>query len=185
MNKSDPHDAEGLAQLARTGWFKAVRIKGEATHIARAQLKIREQLVGAHRSMANQLRGLLKLFGLRMGTVTTPGKRRERLAALFTQKPELEGVMQPLVESLEALEEQIARSTKLLAAAAAADPIAARLMSVPGVGPITALIFKSSIEDPHGFRAMASTMLNEQGHWNPDAIERQLGHAESDEVRRA
>jgi integrase len=37
----------------------------------------------------------------------------------------------------------------------------------------------------HGFRAMASTLLNEQGRWNPDAIERQLGHAESDEVRRA
>ena len=151
VNKSDPHDAEGLAQLARTGWFKAVRIKGEATHIARAQLKIREQLVGAHRAMANQLRGLLKLFGLRMGTVTTPGKRRERLAALFTQKPELENVMQPLVESLAALEAQIARSTKSLAAAAAADPVATRLMSVPGVGPITALIFKSSIEDPARF----------------------------------
>ena len=159
VNKSDPHDAEGLAQLARTGWFKpvlsfaegGVRIKGEATHIARAQLKIREQLVGAHRAMANQLRGLLKLFGLRMGTVTTPGKRRERLAALFTQKPELKGVMQPLVESLEALEGQIARSTRVLAAAAAADPVAARLMSVPGVGPITALIFKSSIEDPARF----------------------------------
>ena len=152
VNKSDPHDAEGLAQLARTGWFKAVRIKGEATHIARAQLKIREQLVGAHRAMANQLRGLLKLFGLRMGTVTTPGKRRERLAALFTQKPEIRSVMQPLVESLEALETQIARSTKVLAAAAAADPVAARLMSVPGVGPITALIFKSSIEDPARFK---------------------------------
>ena len=27
VNKSDPHDAEGLAQMARTGWFKAVRIK--------------------------------------------------------------------------------------------------------------------------------------------------------------
>jgi len=37
----------------------------------------------------------------------------------------------------------------------------------------------------HGFRAMASTLLNEQGHWNPDAIERQLGHAETDDVRRA
>jgi integrase len=36
----------------------------------------------------------------------------------------------------------------------------------------------------HGFRAMASTLLNEQGRWNPDAIERQLGHAESDDVRR-
>lgn len=37
----------------------------------------------------------------------------------------------------------------------------------------------------HGFRAMASTLLNEQGAWNPDAIERQLGHAEADGVRRA
>jgi transposase len=151
VNKSDPHDAEGLAQLARTGWFKAVRIKGEATHIARAQLKIREQLVRSRNTMANQLRGLLKLFGLRMGSVTTPGKRRERLAALFIQRPELGPVMQPLVESLEALEAQIARSTRLLATQAAADPVAARLMSVPGVGPITALVFKSSIEDPGRF----------------------------------
>lgn len=37
----------------------------------------------------------------------------------------------------------------------------------------------------HGFRAMASTLLNEQGRWNPDAIERQLGHSERDDVRRA
>lgn len=37
----------------------------------------------------------------------------------------------------------------------------------------------------HGFRAMASTRLNEMGRWNPDAIERQLGHQEADDVRRA
>ena len=37
----------------------------------------------------------------------------------------------------------------------------------------------------HGFRAMASTLLNEMGKWNPDAIERQLAHVESDGVRRA
>jgi transposase len=151
VNKSDPHDAEGLAQLARTGWFKAVRIKQEATHIDRAQLKVREQLVKSHRAMANQLRGLLKLFGLRMGKVTTPGKRRTRLDALFAQKPELKAVMLPLIESLEALEVQIKRSGSLLAASAAADPVASRLMSVPGVGPITALTFKSSIEDPARF----------------------------------
>ncbi|MGH7427857.1 MAG: tyrosine-type recombinase/integrase, partial [Candidatus Methylomirabilaceae bacterium] len=36
----------------------------------------------------------------------------------------------------------------------------------------------------HGFRSMASTILNERG-WNPDAIERQLAHAERDEVRGA
>ena len=37
----------------------------------------------------------------------------------------------------------------------------------------------------HGFRAMASTLLNEMGKWHPDAIERQLAHAEADAVRRA
>jgi transposase len=150
-NKSDPHDAEGLAQLARTGWFKAVRIKEEATHLDRAHLKIREQLVTTRQTMANQPRGLLKLFGLRLGKVTTPGKRQERLEALFARKPELRPVMQPLIDGIEALEARIKRSTKLLAASAAADPVAARLMSVPGVGPLTALTYKSSIEDPGRF----------------------------------
>jgi integrase len=37
----------------------------------------------------------------------------------------------------------------------------------------------------HGFRAMASTRLNEMGRWNPDAIERQLAHQEQNSVRRA
>jgi integrase len=37
----------------------------------------------------------------------------------------------------------------------------------------------------HGFRAMASTLLNEMGKWNPDSIERQLAHAEGNAVRRA
>jgi transposase len=151
INKSDPHDAEGLAQMARTGWFKAVRIKQEATHLDRARLKIREQLIAAHNAMAGQLRGLLKLFGLRLGKVTTPKKRRERLTALFALKPELEAILAPLIDSLEALEVQIARLSKALAASAATDPVAARLMSVPGVGPITALVFKTSIEDPDRF----------------------------------
>jgi hypothetical protein len=35
----------------------------------------------------------------------------------------------------------------------------------------------------HGFRAMASTLLNESGKWNPDAIERALAHGEPDKVR--
>jgi transposase len=151
VNKSDPHDAEGLAQMARTGWFKAVRIKDEATHMDRARLKIREQLIAARQAIAGQLRGLLKLFGLRLGQVTTPGKRGERLRLLFAQRPELEPILQPLIESLAALEAQIAQTTKALAAQAAADPVTARLMTAPGVGPITALVFKSSIEDPERF----------------------------------
>jgi transposase len=151
VNKSDVHDADGLAQMARTGWFKAIRIKQETTHMERAALKIREQLIDAHRAMSGQLRGLLKLFGLRLGKVTTPNKRRERLAALFEQRPELRALFLPLIEGVEALETQIARSSRQLKAVAAADPIAARLMSAPGVGPICALTFKTSIEDPDRF----------------------------------
>ncbi len=155
VNKSDVHDAEGLAQLARTGWFKAVHMKAGATHIDRAALKIRSQLMTSRIAFANQLRGMLKLFGLRLGSVTTPGRRRERLDALFGQRPDLRAVFQPLIESIEALEAQLARSTKLLDARAAADPVTTRLMSVPGVGPITALTFKSSIEDPGRFNRSA------------------------------
>jgi transposase len=47
MQQPGAHDAEGLAQLARTGWFKAVHIKDNATHMDRAHLKVRE-LVKAH-----------------------------------------------------------------------------------------------------------------------------------------
>lgn len=156
VNKSDVHDAEGLAQLARTGWFKVVHMKAGATHIDRAALKIRAQLVTIRNACANQLRGMLKLFGLRMGTVTTPNKRRQRLEALFAQKPELRSVFQPLVEMIEATEAQLAQSSKLLDARAADDPVCERLMSVPGVGPITALTFKSSVEDPGRFERSSS-----------------------------
>lgn len=45
--------------------------------------------------------------------------------------------------------------------------------------------FDQNTMTAHGFRAMASTLLNEQGIWHPDAIERQLGHKEVDEIRGA
>jgi transposase len=151
VNKSDPHDAEGLAQLARTGWFKAVHIKDTATHLDRTHLKVREQLVKAHGAMKNQLRGLLKLFGLRLGQATTPAKRAERLQALLGARPELKAALAPLVAALSALEEQIATATGELKRRAEADPVCVRLMSAPGVGPVAALTYLTSIEDPNRF----------------------------------
>lgn len=151
VNKTDPHDAEGLAQLARTGWFKAIHIKDDATHLVRTELKVREHLVRTRQAMVNQLRGLLKLFGLRLGTVTTPGKRAQRLAALFTQKPELKPALEPLVTMIATLDRQIAGMSQSLKRRAAADPVCARMMTVPSVGPMLALTYKSSIEDPDRF----------------------------------
>jgi integrase len=45
--------------------------------------------------------------------------------------------------------------------------------------------FKNEDMTSHGFRASASSMLNESGLWNADAIERQLAHVDDDSVRRA
>ena len=45
--------------------------------------------------------------------------------------------------------------------------------------------FRNEDMTSHGFRASASSMLNESGLWNPDAIERQLAHVDGDSVRRA
>jgi transposase len=151
VNKSDIHDAEGLAQLARTGWYKRVHMKASATHFDRAAIRIRAQLVTARTSMANQLRGLLKLFGLRLGTARTPAKRNERLAAFYAQRPDLQALFAPLITSMEAIEGQLRASDRMLAKRAASDPVCTRLMTVPGVGPITALTYTMSIEDPRRF----------------------------------
>ena len=52
-------------------------------------------------------------------------------------------------------------------------------------GALRRLGFGQDEMSAHGFRATASSMLNESGAWNPDAIEAQLAHADADEVRRA
>ena len=147
VNMNDVHDAEWLSQLARTGWFKRVHMKASSTHIDRAALRIRAQLITAW----VELRGLLKLFELRLGAAHTPGKRRERLVGLYQQRPDLKPLFAPLVGSMEAIEEQLRTSNRLLESRATEEPVCSRLMSVPGVGPITALTFTASVEDPHRF----------------------------------
>lgn len=152
LNKTDPNDAEGLAQLARTGWYKAIHIKDKDTHLDRTLLRVRHQLVKSHADMLNQLRGLLKLFGLRLGRVTTAGKRQERLIHLFGRQPALKPMLSPLIKALDALEQEIAKLNRQMKKRTAADPTCRRLMTIPGVGPVAALTFKAGIEDPARFK---------------------------------
>ena len=87
VNKSDEHDAEGLAQLARTGWFKAVRIKDSATHLDRAELKVREQLVRSHGAMLSQLRSSGDSASIRFPTVATGTLKRSGHAFITETEP--------------------------------------------------------------------------------------------------
>jgi transposase len=64
INKTDKNDAEGLAQIMRTGWYREVGVKSLDSHKIRAVLGARAQLVGIRTDLKNQIRGLLKVFGV-------------------------------------------------------------------------------------------------------------------------
>jgi transposase len=55
INKSDANDADGLAQIVRTGWYREVAIKSVESHLVRATLGVRKQLVGMRTEMINQI----------------------------------------------------------------------------------------------------------------------------------
>lgn len=63
INKTDPGDAEGLAHLARTGWFTPVHIRSEASERVRVLIGTRERLVRVRKNLEAHVRGVLKTFG--------------------------------------------------------------------------------------------------------------------------
>jgi transposase len=65
INKTDRNDAFGLAQLVRMGWYREVQVKSYGSHYVRAVLRVRSLLVRSRCDFENQVRGLLKIFGLR------------------------------------------------------------------------------------------------------------------------
>jgi transposase len=69
MNKTDQNDAEGLAQIMRTGWYRSVHVKSLDAHRTRALLGARAQLVGMTTRLSNHIRGVLKMFGLLPGAM--------------------------------------------------------------------------------------------------------------------
>jgi transposase len=66
-NKSDRRDARGLVEKIRVGWFKTVQVKSPNAHERKALLITRHQLVEMRVRIDNQLRGILKTFGLVIG----------------------------------------------------------------------------------------------------------------------
>jgi transposase len=104
INKTDANDAEGLAQLLRTGFFRQVRVKAKGTMLVRTLLSARRQLVRTGLDLADQIRGLLKIFGLllpRGGGRAFEAAVRERLAG----HAQLATVIMPLLQAWRAVRE--------------------------------------------------------------------------------
>jgi transposase len=150
INKTDQNDAEGLAQIVRTGWYRSVHVKSPDAHRARALLGARTQLVGMTTRVSNHIRGILKTFGLLPGKVR--GTRFDRrVEAQLVDRPDLEVIIAPLLATWRQLRQQIAAFDKIIRAIVRKKPQCRLLMSVPGIGPLTVLAYVSTVEDPARF----------------------------------
>ena len=150
MNKTDQNDAEGLAQIMRTGWYRSVHVKSLDAHRARALLGARAQLVGMTTRLSNHIRGVLKTFGLLPGTMRgLPFDRR--VEALVANRDDLAPIVRPMLEAWRQLREQIAKFDKAVRALAKSNPTCRLLMSVPGIGVLSVLAYVSTVEDPARF----------------------------------
>jgi transposase len=151
MNKTDRNDALGLARLVRSGWYRPVAVRSIETHRLRALLITRDQLVGMRTALINKIRGLAKTFGILIG----PGKGgtfARQVRAQLPDDPILSSLFETLLTILGTIQERSHGIAKQLARIGRQNKICRLLMTTPGVGPITAISFVTTIEDPHRFR---------------------------------
>jgi len=151
INKSDRNDAVGLARIMQCGWYKEVQVKSLPCHEIRAVLNSRAQLVKVKRDLENQIRGLLKNLGLRIGKAG--GKVFQRRAEeLVGEHRLLQMAIRPLLAVSELVRLEIASLTRKLLALARDNDVSRRLMTVPGIGSINALAFCTAIDEPSRFQ---------------------------------
>ena len=155
INKSDRNDAAGIARIMQTGWFKEVRVKDLDSHAVKALLASRALLVKIKRDLENQVRGLLKNLGLVIGRAKF-NVFAVRAEELIDGRPELVAAVRPLLEARKAIEHQVDDLDCKVRKLARNDAQVRRFMTVPGVGPITALCFKATIDDPTRFKRSRS-----------------------------
>ncbi len=151
VRKNDRRDAVKLARYARMdpALLHPTRVRSEEAQLELSQLRVRDALVRARTLLVNAARGLAKTHGQRLAKTSTKSFALRAAAELSEQ---MTAVLEPLFSQIAALSERITAADRGLAQAAKQDPSAARLMQVPGVGPLTALTFVHTLEDPGRFR---------------------------------
>lgn len=173
VNKTDRNDARGIAQMMRVNLFQPVHVKTLTSQQRRALLTARKLLQEKAIAIENDIRGLLRNFGLKVGIVGTVGFE-ERIRELVDGLPELGVIMEPLLAARQRLRETFMALHRKLLSIVRDDEACRRLMTIPGVGPVTSLAFISTIDVPARFRnsravgpALGLTpVLNQSGESN-------------------
>lgn len=150
-NKTDKNDAYGLAQIVKAGWYREVGVKSLDSHAVRSMLGARAQLVGMRVEVTNQIRGILKTFGIVLSKRT--GEPFERLVgeACGNDGGMLNHTVHSLLSVYSCLKEQIRQLDRQLMGRARKSAVCQRLMTIPGVGILTALAFVTAVDDPAKF----------------------------------
>jgi transposase len=149
-NKTDRNDARGISQLVRLGWFRLVHVKSQEAQQIRMLLVNRTLLLGKLQDIENSVRGSLKVFGLKLGHVTKH-TFEARLLELVEGHFALAAISEPLLRVRRVLMDEFARLDRMARKLARNDPICRRLMSVPGVGVIVALTYRTGVDIPERF----------------------------------
>ena len=154
-NKTDANDADGLAHLAEVGFYREVRVKGFDSMLTRTLVAARTKLVRIKTDISNQIRGLMKTFGL-----VIPGGKGSRIRS--ERRREAGRSPRPRSHYHAAARGLAQCPSTRRRANSPVDPrcSAERTMPVahvhPGVGVVTASAFATAIEDPANFRRSRS-----------------------------
>ena len=147
--KTDRRDAQALMDACRLGAYHPAHRTSEEQQQVRAELAVREAMVRARVRFIALIRALLRRDGIRIGSGSTRAFMR-RLAAAGLAEPRLAGIT-PLLAAMQEINTQIDAAEAKLTEHAAHDPVVRRLQTVPGVGPITALSFVSTLDRAERF----------------------------------
>ena len=148
--KTDRRDAEGIARLLHMGWFRPVHCKSVSAQEVRAVLGTRKSVQQTMIALEMSLRGLLRNFGLKVGAISC-GRYEYRIRELAEGNPMLEAATGPMLRARAALRQELAGLERRVRQLAQDDRVCRRLMSMPGVGAVVALTFRSAVDDPARF----------------------------------
>ena len=149
--KTDRRDARGIAQLLRLGWYRPVHAKSVSAQEARALLTARKLIQAKLLDIECSIRGVLRGFGLKVGAISR-GRLDRRIRDLVEGQAMLETVIGSMLAVRTALQQEFARLHRTMLVLVRDDPVCRQLMSVPGVGAIVAITFKSGVDDPTRFK---------------------------------
>ena len=151
-NKTDKNDARGIAQLLRSGWYSRVHIKSIESHQVRALLSSRKAVLTKCIDLEQEIRGLFKIFGIKLPPKLGHGSFDPKVRPLIEADQALSQSLLPMLDARLVLYRTFLTLENRVRNLAKQDRICQRLMTAPGVGPITALTFKAGVDDPTRFK---------------------------------